>query len=171
MKDNLLLVMLPVCCFLIRSPLNPCGDYRERREISSHRCLFLQNVSSSRSLSITTRQTSSVWLTNTRQTALNELTSLFFSFLEFAICSPDSRFYFQASKAPLPPAIGYYGTLPAQYLPANRTQTLPHSASMRTYSPTHATDRQKSQTLPPGGGRFILKVFLVVCLVNLVIFC
>ncbi|XP_035217573.1 sickle tail protein-like isoform X2 [Stegodyphus dumicola] len=58
----------------------------------------------------------------------------------------------KASKAPLPPAIGYYGTLPAQYLPANRTQTLPHSASMRTYSPTHAADRQKSQTLPPGGG-------------------
>ncbi|XP_054713991.1 LOW QUALITY PROTEIN: coiled-coil domain-containing protein AGAP005037-like [Uloborus diversus] len=58
----------------------------------------------------------------------------------------------KASKAPLPPAIGYYGTLPTQYLPANRTQTLPHSASMRTYSPSHAADRGKSQTLPPGGG-------------------
>ncbi|XP_071040796.1 coiled-coil domain-containing protein AGAP005037 isoform X4 [Parasteatoda tepidariorum] len=60
----------------------------------------------------------------------------------------------KASKAPLPPAIGYYGTLPAQYLPANRTQTLPHSASMRTYSPSHvaAADRQKSQTMAPGGG-------------------
>lgn len=108
------------------------------------------------SLSITTRQTSSAKLTNTRQTALNELTLRFFT--ECAICFSESSFYFQGSKAPLPPAIGYYGTLPTQYLPANRTQTLPHSASMRTYSPTHATDRQKSQTLPPGGGRFVLKV-------------
>ncbi|GFY67736.1 coiled-coil domain-containing protein CG32809 [Trichonephila inaurata madagascariensis] len=57
---------------------------------------------------------------------------------------------FQASKAPLPPALGYYGTLPAQYLPANRTQTLPHSSSMRNYSPTHTADRQKN--MPPGGG-------------------
>lgn len=109
------------------------------------------------SLFITTRQTSSAKLTNTRQTALNELTLLFLRNV-YAICFSESSFYFQGSKAPLPPAIGYYGTLPTQYLPANRTQTLPHSASMRTYSPTHATDRQKSQTLPPGGGRFVLKV-------------
>ncbi|XP_055947230.1 coiled-coil domain-containing protein AGAP005037-like isoform X4 [Argiope bruennichi] len=52
----------------------------------------------------------------------------------------------KASKAPLPPALGYYGTLPAQYLPANRTQTLPHSTSMRNYSPTH------QKNMPPGGG-------------------
>ncbi|GIY51916.1 coiled-coil domain-containing protein AGAP005037 [Caerostris darwini] len=57
----------------------------------------------------------------------------------------------KASKAPLPPSLGYYGTLPAQYLPANRTQTLPHSASMRNYSPTHAAQKPQGGggTLPP----------------------
>ncbi|KAG8184101.1 hypothetical protein JTE90_025407 [Oedothorax gibbosus] len=57
----------------------------------------------------------------------------------------------KASKAPLPAAVGYYGTLPAQYMAggAGRTQTLPHSASMRTYSPTPSLG-QKPMT--PGGG-------------------